>query len=129
MMKRTAIRPKRATPRRRIAPKEQDPGWWDWATSALLRRSGGRCERKGCDLYATGLERHHRQRRTVGGDRLSNLLALCSLCHRWITEHPEEARANGWIVSTSEPDPAAVPVVIEGWRWTLDDAGHRTPVP
>ena len=79
-------------------------------------------------------ERHHRQRRQVGGDRLSNLLALHSLCHRYITEHPTEAEANGWIVSSHgpggvAPDPAAAPVRIRGALWLLDDDGGKRPLP
>lgn len=122
------IRAKRATPRRRAAPQE-DRSWWDAATVTLLARCHGRCER--CNQPLDGnLERHHRIRRRDGGDRLSNLLALHSRCHTYITEHPEEAKANGWIVSAlSGIDPTEAPVRIDGQLWVLRDDGGKTPVP
>ena len=131
----TGVRKRRATPRRRKAPQEGTE-WWTWATQMLLLRCGYRCERCGQSL-SDNLERHHRQRRQVGGDRLSNLLALHSRCHTYITEHPEEAMANGWIVSAhgpdGTPDPALVKVRLPGlsgsaW-WLLSDDGHKAPVP
>jgi len=134
-MSRKSVRPKRATPRRRLAPRE-GATWWAQATVDLLRRCGYRCERCGHPL-GDNLERHHRQRREVGGDRLSNLLALHSACHQYITEHPEEALANGWIVSTHgpsgvAPDPAGAPVRLPGLTgtalWLLDDEGGKRPV-
>lgn len=125
-----SVRRKRPTPRRRLAPRE-GAEWWAEATVALLRRCGYRCERCGHPL-GENLERHHRQRREVGGDRLANLLALHSRCHAYITEHPEEALANGWIVSSHAADPAAVPVRLPGLTgtalWLLDDDGGKRPV-
>lgn len=130
-----AVRKKRPTPRRRAAPQEGQ-AWWQWATQMLLARCGYRCERCGQPL-GDNLERHHRQRRQVGGDRLSNLMALHTRCHQHITEHPDEALANGWIVSThgpdGPPDPALVPVRLPGLsgtaRWLLDDQGGKAPLP
>lgn len=125
------VRKRRATPRRRAAPREGQE-WWAWATMELLRRCGYLCERCSQPL-GDNLERHHRQRREVGGDRLSNLLALHSQCHQYITEHPEEALANGWIVSTHGPDGAPDPgnarVRIRGFWWLLDDDGGKRPLP
>lgn len=107
------------------------PKWtradWDWANLILYRRCGYSCEKCGRAL-ANSVERHHRQRRAIGGDRLSNLLMLHSGCHKWITEHPEEARANGWIVSAYVADPSLVPVLIQGQRYLLDDDGGRLVV-
>jgi hypothetical protein len=99
-----------------------------WATVMLLHRCNHRCER--CGQLLTSMERHHRIRRRDGGDRLSNLLALHPRCHAYITEHPEEAKANGWIVSalgTTGPDEA--PVRIDGTLWLLRDDGTKTPCP
>lgn len=129
------IRKRRAKPRRRTAPQE-DANWWAMATMSLLARCGHRCERCGHPL-GDNLERHHRQRRQVGGDRLSNLLALHTRCHQWITEHPEAAQQLGLIVSThgpdGAPDPAEVPVMLPGLSgtalWLLDDQGGKRPVP
>lgn len=100
----------------------------------LLARCGSRCEKCGQPL-GNHLERHHRQRREVGGDRLSNLLALHPHCHAWITEHPEEAREQGWIVSSSgiiggAPNPELVPVRLpDGYLWLLSDDGGKRPAP
>lgn len=122
------MKQKRATPRRRNAPV-WGPAEWEEATLLLLARSGHRCERCGHPL-AGRMERHHRIRRRDGGDRLSNLLVLHSSCHQYVTEHPEEARANGWIVSAlSGVDPAAAPVRIAGALWFLRDNGTKVPVP
>lgn len=128
-----AVRARRSTPRRRVAIRE-DFAWWEDATMLLLARCGSRCERCGHPLGNQG-ERHHRQRREVGGDRLSNLLMLHPSCHQWITEHPEEAREQGWIVSANgpvggAPDPATVPVRLpDGYLWFLYDDGTRHPAP
>jgi hypothetical protein len=74
-------------------------------------------------------ERHHRQRREVGGDRLSNLLLLHPNCHALVHAHPEESRDKGWIVSAFARDPAIVPVAVGGaWYW-LDDHGGRRVAP
>lgn len=132
-MKRTRINPKRSTARRRLAPQE-DSDWWTWATMELLGRCGSRCEKCGRPL-GDRMERHHRQRRRSGGDRLSNLMAVHPECHAWITEHPEAAREAGWIVSAEglggvAPDPAEIPVRLpDGYLWLLRDDGRKTPFP
>lgn len=119
------VRRRRATPRRRTAPQE-DRAWWEGANTALFVRSGGCCEHCGQPLNGR-VERHHRQRRQVGGDRLANLLYLLPEHHAWITEHPAEALDAGWIVSThgpdGPPDPATVPVRLPSGLWLLDDDG------
>jgi hypothetical protein len=122
------IRARRATPRRRTAPQE-DAAWWEEANAVLVTRCHGRCER--CNLGLNGqMERHHRIRRRDGGDRLSNLLALHPTCHTYITEHPEEAKANGWIVSAlAGTDPTEARVRIDGLWWLLRDDGTKVPVP
>lgn len=119
------MRKARASHRRREAPR-----WtfeeWQVATIELLRRCGWKCEK--CNRPLSEMERHHRARRAVGGDRLAVILLLHKACHQWITEHPEESRAKGWIVSSYEPDPATVPVWINHRWWLLDDQGGKTPV-
>jgi hypothetical protein len=128
------IRRRRPTPRRRKAPR-----WtaeeWEAATGRLLRRAGFRCERCGRGVTADTCDRHHRQRREVGGDRFPNLLLLCGSgttgCHGWVHANPAEARALGMIVSSAdEVDPAEVPVRrYGGYLWLLDDLGHAKPQP
>lgn len=92
----------------------------------LWARCRGLCELCG-DNPPT--ERHHRKRRRDGGDRLANLLFLCSTCHRWITDEPESitlARAKGYIVpALGVSDVETYPVLQWGTTWVLlDDDGH-----
>lgn len=125
-MKRSPVKKKRSTPRRREAPRE-DATWWQWANTMLLIRSQGLCELC-CDALGAGpgpIERHHRLKRRDGGDRLSNLLYLHERCHQFVTEHPLESTPAGRIVRTGH-DPANVPVWINGHWWLLDDQGGRT---
>lgn len=132
-MKRSKVRARREVPRQRLAPRWTMEDWHN-ATMILLARCGSRCERCGHPL-GNELERHHRQRREVGGDRLSNLLALHSACHQQITEHPEEAREHGWIVSANgliggAPNPEDVPVRLpDGYLWLLLDDGTKRVAP
>jgi hypothetical protein len=95
---------------------------WERASTLLLARSRARCEVCGHTI-GVGVERHHRQRRAVGGDRLANLLYLHRHCHAWVHAHPADARAAGWIVS-AYGDPATTPVRL--WSKALvllDDSG------
>lgn len=125
----STVRPRRTIPRRRTAPR-WDRADWDTANYLLLRRCHERCEHCGVDLNRSGVERHHRQRRTVGGDRIANLLMLCPPSHQWITEHPAEALDAGWVVSSYADDPATVPVRLHGYGPALlADDGTRQPVP
>lgn len=120
------VRARRATPRRRTAPRE-DRDWWETITPVLLARCGWRCERCGQPLV-DNLERHHRQKRVTGGDRLANIVGLHTVCHAWVHAHPAESRDSGLIVSSYAADPAEVPVWIGGVRWLLDDEGGRERV-
>lgn len=124
-MKRTPMPHKRSSPRKRTAPRFTRNDW-DEASMLLFARSRDMCELCG-DNKPT--ERHHRKRRREGGDRLSNLLFLCSTCHGWITDNPESvtrARALGYIVpalGVAQPD--EWPVLLWGTTWVLlDDDGH-----
>lgn len=129
---RVGVKPKRDTPRRRTAPRFDTEGW-DLANMLLFARSRGRCERcgerVGTQPGELRAERHHRQRRRDGGDRLANLLLLCARCHRRITDRPESetrARERGYIVSAlGVEDPAAVPVLLWGDTWVLLDDGGQ----
>lgn len=115
------VTPKRATARRREAPRWTRDNWLV-ADIVLKVRSRGRCERCDADLVTTGVERHHRKRRRDGGDRHANLAMLCPPCHQWVTVHPAESRRQGWIVAVAA-DPTEVPMrTPAGWAW-LDDDG------
>lgn len=47
--------------------------------------------------YATDL--HEVKTRARGGSILDedNICVLCRSCHTWITEHPADAKAQGWL--------------------------------
>lgn len=128
-LKRTGrIRGKRSSPRRRTAPRVATHAEWDEFTMLLWARARGLCERCG-DRAPT--ERHHRKRRRDGGDRLANLLFLCTPCHGEITDQPESvtrARALGYIVpALGVSDVETYPVLQWGTTWVLlDDDGHAT---
>lgn len=90
----------------------------------LHERAHGCCER--CGLYGAN-NAHHRRNRSQGGtDTLSNLALLCgsgtTLCHGWITEHPDLAEAEGWTIRRGDPrSPAEVPVR----RYSRELGEHR----
>lgn len=110
------------------------PRWskdqWETANLLLIVRSGNRCEVCWKPLRDSDeVARHHRQRRGVGGDRLSNLLLIHGDCHRSIHSSPELARDRGWIVSSYEPDPAAVPIPTPRGLVLLDDDGESRRLP
>lgn len=54
-----------------------------------------RAQLKGCDVRAS--DGHELKRRSQGGDPTdpAHVIPLCRPCHRWVTEHPREARALG----------------------------------
>lgn len=54
------------------------------------------CER--CQ-HERSTEIHEIKTRARGGSilDLDNLAALCHFCHQWITEHPREGHAEGWL--------------------------------
>lgn len=125
-MKRTALRRRRDTPRRRDAPRFSADEW-AVASEVLYRRCGGRCDWCGSRLD-NDAARHHRQRRRDGGDRLANLVLLHTACHRWVHANPVLARGNGFIVPVGT-DPASAPLYRgyhAGW-WLLADDGRVIP--
>lgn len=69
-----------------------------WVRNLVAKRSDGLCEVRalGCELRAVHV--HHRKLRSQGGkDTVGNLMHVCAWCHRWVHEHPREARKRGWI--------------------------------
>jgi len=85
-------------------------------------RSGGVCERCG---HRAARECHHRKNRSQGGTwELSNLLDLCSECHREVTSFKEIALEQGWSVRR-EHDPARAYVWLAGRGYCyLSDTGE-----
>lgn len=64
------------------------------------------------------LHRHHRRGKDAGGSGerahthcACNGLTLCTTCHTWAHANPEQARAEGWIVSQSVDEPGSVGVM------------------
>ena len=98
---------------------------WQAQRARLSDRADASCEICGRYRASNG---HHRKNRSQGGDhRLSNLLLLCGSgttgCHGWVTEHPAEAKRNGWAVWPTD-DPASVPVLYRTHWVRLDDEGN-----
>ncbi|WP_051898626.1 HNH endonuclease [Sciscionella sediminilitoris] len=96
------------------------------ARQIVKDRAGLWCERCG---YVQAAEWHHRKNRSQGGHWApANGMWLCSPCHRYVTEHPDEAVRFGW-ACRSWMNPAAVPVLTAWHGWVLlDDLGHYVPV-
>lgn len=100
----------------------------DAATCALVDgRAQGMCERCG---EHRGEQRHHRKPRGAGGSRVvsinyaSNLLVLCSRCHREVESERRVAYGDGFLVPRPQ-DPAQWPVKHArlGWVFLRDDGG------
>lgn len=89
------------------------------AYTACTARDSGRCVR--CGTHGV-MERDHRQNRTPFNTVPSNLQLLGSDlacgCHRWKTEHPEEAMRTGFAVSRWA-DPATTPAYRYGVGWVI----------
>ena len=103
-------------------------GFTEAVKETIRERSGGRCEAM-IPSECTGIasEIHHRRTRGMGGTRRAdtnlpaNGLHLCRECHRWVTEHPAEARESGWVVRQSQT-PSEVRVLRRGeWVRLFDD--------
>lgn len=118
LSRRTPMRSKRTAPKVRRLPA---PGraFWETQRARLATRSGGRCERCGCDLNAVGMEAHHRKLRSQGGGHeITNLVALCPACHRRC--HDKRLRAiNRGLIVPSFGNPEARPVVLHDGRTVL----------
>jgi len=58
-------------------------------------------ERPTCQkcMSARSHDVHEIKSRARGGSitDLKNLVCLCRSCHNWVTSHPEEAHAQGWL--------------------------------
>lgn len=123
-MRRTPIRPKRATPRRRPTDRWTADQWAD-ANIVLTVRSEMACEK--CGKECGPVQRHHRKRRREGADSFENLLLVGAGCHAAIHAHPVESRRFGWIVSMSR-EPISVPVLWRSKEWMfLTDDGGKVP--
>jgi hypothetical protein len=116
------VKAKRATPRRRQAPRWDSASWAD-ADLILSARAGYACEK--CGKECGPLERHHRMRRRDGGESYPQILMLGRPCHAEVHAHPAISRKFGWIVSAYVADPSTVPVLWRSKEWVLlrEDGG------
>lgn len=93
------------------------------ARQLVYARSHGICEK--CSS-SRATDWHHRQNRSQGGKWTpSNGLHLCTLCHRFITENPDDAYSHGWSVRGSM-NPAHMPAYLATssgrvWMYLHDD--------
>lgn len=79
------------------------------AYELATRRYGHTCLFRPWDC-AGAVERDQRQNRRSGNTVVSNLQCLCVVHHKWKTEHPKEAIAEGWAVpGNPTADPAEWP--------------------
>lgn len=107
--------------------------------SAVLSRSGGRCEWCGAELcgeqgWAWSLS--HRRPKGMGGSRrldtdgAANLLVLCGSgttgCHGWVESQRTQALVAGLLLHSTE-DPAAEPLLLRQDRWVYltPEGGYR----
>lgn len=60
-----------------------------------------------CKVPGGALDAHHRLRRSQGGaDTVANLVSVHRTCHRYIHEHPDEARQRGFLIGQGSNDEA-----------------------
>ncbi len=124
-------------------------GMSDQPTSETLRLVEGRESNRCivCDRYLRagnwpGMSHHHRKRRsqTYGDPERhapSNVIDVCGTdnstgCHGWIHQHPEQARALGYLLKSYDPEPSQVPVYSCRRGWILLDTNgqwHSCPPP
>ena len=121
----------------------------DQPTSETLRLVEGRESNRCivCDRYLRagnwpGMSHHHKKRRsqTYGDPERhapSNVIDVCGTdnstgCHGWIHQHPEQARALGYLLKSYDPEPSQVPVYSCRRGWILldtDGQWHSCPPP
>lgn len=101
------------------------------ATRDMCKRSGGDCEVRSPWCQGKAREASHRLAEGQGGKWLVvNLMHSCGYgnldgCHGYLHQHPEEAKAKGWIVPPWS-DPATTEVLMwhnqrQDWFLLLDD--------
>jgi hypothetical protein len=98
-------------------------------------RDGHQCQMCGRSIVDYPSSIHHRINKGSGGsaklERPSLLIRMCGTgttgCHGYVTEHPKDAAATGWILPKNNPDiePTTEPVLTYlGW-FTFDDEGGK----
>lgn len=107
----------------KLTPKQEKDAY-----RIVTERDGDRCQR--CGRFGR-VERDHRQGRNAYNTVPSNLQCLGAAiggcgCHKWITEHPEDAIAEGFTVPRWAR-PELWPAYRFGVGWVIydDDGGWR----
>lgn len=95
--------------------------------TAVIERDRDKCLACG----AKGTEIQHRIRRREGGHAMSNLMRICTTCHRRAHSVPLWATAKGYTVSAVQDiDPASVPLwTFSGWMLLRDDGSTSVIAP
>lgn len=94
----------------------------DSVKNRIRVRAGDRCEKCMTDILFTSLglhngSFHHRHVWRLGGrNQTSNLVLLCSDCHKAIHQDEAEAARFGWIAWF---DAEMTPVLLHGVEWVL----------
>lgn len=98
------------------------------ARTTVKQRGRFRCGR--CGVPTPRGEVHHRRSRLVRDEHQHcpcNLIYLCSTCHRWVHDHPFEARGVGLIMSKFIDEPFTVPQAsVRGLTYYSCDGGSTT---
>lgn len=100
------------------------------ARRLVYARSGRVCEKCGS---RAARDWHHRKNRSQGGTwSAENGLHLCRKCHHWVTTHPSEGYANGWLIKGST-NPLTEPVFVAAldrkvWLTTNGRYSDESPV-
>lgn len=106
-----------------ITPKTAKPSKADEADAYELAtlRDGNTCGFRAPECHGA-VQRDHRQNRRAGNTVVSNLQCLCVVHHKWKTEHPKTAVAEGWAVPGN---PTAIPAEWPARRWVRTAYGTR----
>lgn len=91
------------------------------AYELVTLRDGGACGFHAPECMGA-VQRDHRQNRRAGNTVVSNLQCLCVIHHKWKTEHPKDAIAEGWAVPGH---PTADPSQWPARRWLRTAYGTR----
>lgn len=94
---------------------------------AVIERDGDRC----LACAAVGTEIQHRVRRREGGHEMSNLMRICSTCHRRVHSNPKWAQSKGYTISAVQDiNPESIPLwTFKGWLMLRDDGSVHVVAP